>query len=285
MSALGVRQMAADELGWAIEQAAKEGWNPGLHDAASFFAADPEGFFVAERNGEPLGCLSAVRYGEDFGFIGLYIVREPYRGQGVGMALWREGMAHLAGRLVGLDGVPAQQANYARSGFALAWGNQRFEGRLPMPANPVGLAASSVVPLSDIGFDALCLDDRRVFPAPRPAFLRAWTGQPGAVARAWLEGGQLRGWALARPCREGYKIGPLVADDVSIARALAQSVCAALPPGERVALDVPLTNADAVELARELGLQPGFETARMYTGPAPRIEARRVFGITSFELG
>lgn len=94
-----------------------------------------------------------------------------------------------------------------------------------------------------------------------------------------------RGWALARPCREGYKIGPLVADDVSIARALAQSVCAALPPGERVALDVPLTNADAVELARELGLQPGFETARMYTGPAPRIEARRVFGITSFELG
>jgi hypothetical protein len=28
-----------------------------------------------------------------------------------------------------------------------------------------------------------------------------------------------------------------------------------------------------------------FETARMYTGPDPRIELNKVFGVTSFELG
>jgi GNAT superfamily N-acetyltransferase len=281
-SAFGVRTATSDEMGWIIEQAAREGWNPGLHDAASFYAADPEGFFVAQRNGELLGCISAVRYGDGLGFIGLYIVREPYRGQGVGMALWREGMAHLAGCLVGLDGVPAQQANYARSGFVLAWGNQRFDGPVPERApasNP------HVVPLADVDFDALCADDRRVFPADRTAFLRAWVQQPGAVGRAWREGGRLRGWALARRCRDGYKIGPLVADEASIARTLADAVCAVLPPGERVALDVPLTHPDAVQIAHDLGLQPGFETARMYTGPAPRTEAQRVFGITSFELG
>ncbi len=29
----------------------------------------------------------------------------------------------------------------------------------------------------------------------------------------------------------------------------------------------------------------GFETARMYTGPAPALPLRRIFGVTTFELG
>ena len=37
-------------------------------------------------------------------------------------------MTHLSGRTVGLDGVVAQQDNYRRSGFALAWRNARYEG-------------------------------------------------------------------------------------------------------------------------------------------------------------
>ena len=32
-------------------------------------------------------------------------------------------------------------------------------------------------------------------------------------------------------------------------------------------------------------MEPGFLTARMYAGPAPAIPLRRVFGVTSFELG
>ena len=70
-----VRTMRGDEVGpIAIELAAREGWNPGLHDAASFFAADPGGFLVAEHQGQPVGCIAAVSYAGRFGFIGLYIV-------------------------------------------------------------------------------------------------------------------------------------------------------------------------------------------------------------------
>ena len=38
-------------------------------------------------------------------------------------------------------------------------------------------------------------------------------------------------------------------------------------------------------MAREAGMEPAFETARMYTGAAPPIPVARVFGVTSFELG
>ena len=72
---LVVRNMTEADLALALEWAAAEGWNPGLHDAQCFYAADPEGFFLGELDGAPIGCVSAVRYGSGFGFLGLYIVK------------------------------------------------------------------------------------------------------------------------------------------------------------------------------------------------------------------
>ena len=81
---LVLRAMSEADLALALEWAAAEGWNPGLHDAHCFYSADPQGFFVGERDGLPIGCVSAVRYGSGFGFLGLYIVKAEHRGQGSG---------------------------------------------------------------------------------------------------------------------------------------------------------------------------------------------------------
>ena len=40
------RRMQADELQIAIDWAQQEGWNPGLHDAETFYQADPDGFLL-----------------------------------------------------------------------------------------------------------------------------------------------------------------------------------------------------------------------------------------------
>jgi hypothetical protein len=60
---LVLRRMTQADLALALEWAAAEGWNPGLHDAHCFYAADPEGFFLGELDGAPIGCVSAIRYG------------------------------------------------------------------------------------------------------------------------------------------------------------------------------------------------------------------------------
>ena len=277
-----IRTMRSDEIEIAIEFAALEGWNPGLHDASCFHAADPGGFLVAECLGQPVGCIAAVSYAGRFGFIGLYIVAPAWRGRGIGRRLWTEGMARLAGQVVGLDGVPAQQENYRRSGFELAWQNVRFVGA----ARRTGRTEpTQIVPLGAVDFALLCADDRRVFPAPRAEFLRCWIAMPDAAGLAWLEQGQVAGWGLIRRCREGHKIGPLVADDPSIASALFAALCERVPVGDTVYLDVPMPNADALTLARAQGLHGVFETARMYAGAAPACELQRVYGVTTFELG
>jgi hypothetical protein len=93
------------------------------------------------------------------------------------------------------------------------------------------------------------------------------------------------GYGVIRPCRAGFKVGPLFADDADLADRLWSALVSRASPGEPVYLDIPATNPLALDLAREHDLQPVFETARMYAGAAPAMPLRRLFGITTFELG
>ena len=86
-SSVTVNPMSPRDLDLAIEWAAREGWNPGLDDAACFYPADPEGFFIAYSGKTPVGTISAVRYGDDFGFIGLFLVTPERRGRQIGLVL------------------------------------------------------------------------------------------------------------------------------------------------------------------------------------------------------
>ncbi len=273
--------MTPPELEMVLEWAAAEGWNPGLQDAASFYAADPDGFLLGSIDGEPVASIFAVRYGSGFGFIGGYIVRPEFRGKGLGMAIWRAGMARLEGRNVGLDGVPAQQENYARSGFRLAHRNVRYEGRgTDVPV------ADRVLPLGPQDLAEVLEYDRAFFPDDRQQFMRCWLRQEGSVALGVRDaGGALLGYAVLRPCRAGFKIGPLCAESPQVAEELMQAVCGRVPADEPVFLDVPEPNAAAIELAERRGMHACFETARMYTGADPGLPLARQYGITTFELG
>lgn len=273
--------MTRDDVATAIEWAAAEGWNPGLHDAACFRAADPGGFLAGVLDDRVIATLSVVRYGASYGFLGLYIVERPHRGKGFGMKLWNAGLDHLGGRTVGLDGVLAQQANYRRSGFRFAHRNVRYAGR----ASGGGGDDSRIVPLSAVPLATLAAYDAAIFGVDRTDFLRAWVSQPDATAIGSANGGRLDGYAVMRRARAGFKVGPLFADDPEIARALFARLAKEAPPGATLYLDVAEPNRDAVALAERCGMSIVFETARMYAGPAMDLPIDRVFGVTTFELG
>ena len=271
--------MRPDEIALAADWAAAEGWNPGRADAACFATVDAQGFLIGELDGRPAATVSCVHYDQRFAFLGCYIVRPDLRGRGYGLRIWKAAMAHAGARTVGLDGVVAQQDNYQKSGFKLAYPNIRYGGTVAVAAPP-----ADVIALADVSFAKVEADDATVFPAPRSAFLRAWIGAPGHVGRALVRDGRLTAWGVIRPCRTGCKIGPLIADD----RAAAEAVFAALVSavgGGQVFVDVPSVNRDAVALAESHGLVPVLETARMYTGAIRPLRLERMFGVTTFELG
>lgn len=281
MAQIETRVLTGAEVETAVDWAAREGWNPGLADGASFHGAAPDAFLGAFTGGEMAACISVVRYSRDYGFLGFYICRPDLRGQGIGYGLWRAALAREEIAAIGLDGVVDQQENYRKSGFIYAHANHRYGGaaegrqRLEPVQTPVRRYGPELR-------DALGAYDRGVFGLDRARFLEVWTTQPEARVLVAGESG-CAGYGVLRPCREGAKIGPLFADDPETARALYLS----LTEGRAgpVFLDVPAPNAAAADLARAAGLAPVFETARMYRGPAPAMDLHRTFGITTFEFG
>jgi GNAT superfamily N-acetyltransferase len=261
------------------------GWNPGLDDAETFFAADPGGFFVGELDDEPIATVSGVRYDDTFGFIGCYIVSERFRGQGYGLAIHEAAREHLRGCTQGGDGVLENIEKYKRIGRVFAYRNARYEGIKPnnSPGQTPDLVDAREIPLALIeALDAAC------FPASRTAFLKAWLNQSGAHAlalRDLKDESTVRGYGVIRPCFRGWKIGPLFARDADAARILFEQLIHRIPGGDPFALDVPELNAAAMNLVRRHGMKEVFATARMYTGPFPKVNLDWTFGITTFELG
>ena len=276
-----IRTMTRQELDIAADWAAAEGWNPGLYDADCFYAADPDGFLVGLLDNEPVATISAVKYGRSFGFIGFYIVSPEYRGEGYGIQIWNAGLAYLKNRNIGLDGVVAQQDNYRKSGFSLAYRNIRYQGTggSDYPAD------TRIVQLCEVPFEEVCRYDRPFFPDDRTQFLKHWIDSFRSTATGILQNHKLAGYGVLRPCHSGYKIGPLFADSPEFAEHLFSALKGHAPEGEPIFLDTPEVNTAAVELAKRHNMSAAFETARMYTGKSPDLPLNRLFGVTTFELG
>jgi hypothetical protein len=280
-----IRNMSQAEVSIAIEWAAQEGWNPGLSDPLSFRMADPKGFFISKLGDQTAAVISATRYGKQFGFIGLYIVHPDFRGRGFGLEIWQVGMNYLKGLPIGLDGVVAQQSNYQKSGFQFAYRNIRFTGH----SRKIELASDSadelIVSLDQIPFSMIQDFDRSFFPADRTVFLSNWISQFGSFALGLIKDGALYGYGVIRPCRVGFKIGPLFANSELAAEKLYTSLCAGVANNSPVFLDVPECNPKAMALANRHHMQPMFETARMYKGSVGDVRIENTYGITTFELG
>lgn len=275
-----IRTMQPSDLREVLSLAAAEGWNPGVDDATAFYAADPNGFFVGELDGKPIAYISAVKYGDSYGFMGLYIVREGYRGKGYGLRLWEHAVRYLGGMVSGLDGVPAQIENYGRDGFVYAYRQMRFR------TDGAGMSADNLIaeatPASML--EQIAEYDTSVFGFQRTAFLNKWLQMPQAAVFHTRLGSKVTGYAVVRKCGSGYKIGPLFADDADTAEALLLRCCTSQGQGPYF-FDVSDVNKPALALAEKYEMTMEFETARMYKNGKPVFPVEKVFGVTTFELG
>lgn len=275
------RKAIRAELDIMMEWASAEGWNPGIDDASAFWAADPQGFWVAEEDGAIAAFLSLVRYGTDYAFLGFYIVHPDFRGKGIGPALWDKVLAENPGLVIGLDGVVAQQENYEKSGFRTAHRNIRYSGTVTAnSANADGLSE-----VSPVHMPLIAAYDESFNPAPRERFLREWMKEKETRhSVVLLEGAVVSGYGTIRACAEGFKIGPLFADSETMADVLFRKLVSSTGGG-LVFLDIPEPNAAARALCERYNMTPVFETARMYRGSAPQLPLGQIYGITTFELG
>ncbi len=270
-------------MDFLISSAAFHGWNPGLKDGQVFYQTDPNGFFIAELDGKPIGCISAVSYPNNYGFVGFYVMQPEYAGNYYGAQLGLKAIKYLSNHLVGLDGVVERIDNYRRLGFIYAYANARYE--FINNFNEDFILLDAIRNYDNSYFKQVMDYDKLCFPADRSKFMENWLMMENANSIVYADEGRLKGFGVIRKCLKGYKIGPLFADNYDIAESIFIALIGKTEKGESIYFDIPEINKYAVNITQKFNMNKVFATARMYNAAAPDLHLNKIFGITSFELG
>lgn len=278
-----IGQMRADETEILDQWATAEGWNPGLGDLSFAYGIDPEAFIALRSERRLVGGGSIFRHNASMGFMGLFILHPDYRRRGLGSMLWHFRRDRLIDRLstdasIGMDGVLDMVPFYMKGGFRQHHLNVRYQG-VAQSSAPAGCIDLSVIKMAQV----LALDDD-CFGSDRAGFMAGWLGRNGMFGAGIVEGDRLDGFAIARPSKIGFKIGPFYARSPQQAGRLLDDLCSRIA-GQQVQVDAPDVNPDAEALFSARGWLPVFKCARLYLGAAPNANLGATYGVCSLEFG
>lgn len=284
---LRVRQMEIDDLRLVLTWAEQEGWNPIQQTATAFFAADPLGFFILEKNKKPIASLSKVKYNNGLVVLGLYIVDSAYRGQGYGKYLWdivTEGLSKE--RYTELEGVVEQVDNYRASGFEIHATTSRYRKKSSKLTQETDESPHHITLTDTIALPDLIKYEHAILKQTRDAMLSEWLKSPFVRPLAAYNKSGICGYGQIAKAFDGYRIAPLYADDLDTAFYLYAKLTKYVEDNVSIYIDIPDDNKQAQELARLLDLEKTFETVRMYyKARVPEILTHKVFGKASLEIG
>jgi GNAT superfamily N-acetyltransferase len=249
--------------------------------------------------GRIIATTATLPYGGRFAWISMVLVAGAYRRRGLATLLMRRATDDLsAARLVPvLDATPDGRAVYRGLGFADCWGLHRLrrerrerqgeeaqderQAARDRACAPAGVA---IRPIRDADWSALCAFDAAAFGAHRGAVLAGLRGRLPAAELIALSGERILGFCLGRDGRIAAHIGPLVAENDAIARAmLAHAI-----DGIEAPLFIDL--ADAKSEVRMFLEGRGFAAVRPFTrmlhGRAERFDdPARTFAVLGPEFG
>ena len=291
---LTIKPLSINDIDFITELSRNEGFAPGVGDLGIYKNTDSQGLWVGWLNDNPIGCIAGVRYNNYYGFLGLFLVIQKYRGNGFGLQLWKKALNHLIDLpCVGLEAAPERIQDYSKWGFAISSTTTRWqwkgEGTLS-----IGYPASddcdcySFVEGSSIPSNAVEEFDAERETTPRPHFLADWLRHPaGKVIAVIDEKGKCHGFGRIRPCLlqngDGWRIGPLMADSAKLVKILLKKLIDSHPG--LVIIDSPGLNKSSYEVFKNLGFESKSETFRMYRGYQPPVSMSDVYGLACLELG
>ena len=243
------------------------------------------------RAGRIVATTATLPYDGRFAWISMVLVAGLYRRRGLATLLMRRAVDELsAARLIPvLDATPDGRAVYRALGFEDCWGLHRL--RRNGQTDPPGAVESfstrpnvTIRAIQDDDWPALRAFDAAAFGAQRGAVLAGLRGRLPAAELIAQSGNRVVGFCLGRDGRIAAHIGPLVAEDDAIARAiLARAIASIETP-----LFIDL--ADAKTEVRTFLEHRGFAPVRPFTRMLHRRSTRfddpaRTFAVVGAEFG
>ena len=261
-----------EAVGWSVNEWALR---PviGSEHARCYVAVTPSGEVIAVGSGIVYGPL---------GFVGNMIVAESHRRQGIGSAIILAVTEHLEGagcRRLELNATSDGRPLYERHGFRTT--GTSATATIRRDQLPHDRPAAPTRTTDDL--DALAAYDRPRFGGDRRALLRVLLDDPAARFVVAERAGAIAGTACVRT--DQPRIGPLVADDPSIAEALLNRAFDELPGVDALRLNLPPGNRIGAEWLAGLGVDIEPWDGRMARGEPIERREETLYGMTVGALG
>jgi GNAT superfamily N-acetyltransferase len=271
-----LRQMEPGDIESAMKLSTAEGWNQTEKDW-KLFIENPENICIAaECDNKVIGTTTAINYSNHVAWIGMVLVDQEYRGQGVSKVLLTNIFKKLEHfESVKLDATPQGQPVYKKFDFKdeyfivrmantsmknLAQGD---DNRLPEP-----------VQLKHIQ-EIIALDEY-IFGANRTQLIKFLVKEyPG---KAWLlkQNNRITGFALGRDGNKYHHIGPVIASTPIDAKILITKALNELT-NRPVIVDVLYDKDDLLNWLNSIGFVKQRDFIRMYKkeNPHPGITGKQ----------
>ncbi|NIM21935.1 MAG: GNAT family N-acetyltransferase [Candidatus Latescibacteria bacterium] len=267
MGPVAVRQLKAADLPFAFRLNLAERWNDQFSDVERMFQFEPDGGFIAEAEGRPVGHVFSISYG-GLGWIGLLIVEPKYRRRGIGTLLAVRVKDYLLSRgvqTIKLESVAEIADLYRQIGFVDEYDSLRLKRtaeRLP----PKGGNAVRSITKGDLS--ELVVFDAKYFGADRRRVLgKLYEASPQLCFIAHT-GTNVAGYVMCRKAHIGYNLGPLacIPQHPETASDLVRKCVGRLNSGAEIFVGVPAVNRAATQMWNELGFSEYSRSIRMRLG-------------------
>ena len=239
-------------------------WNQVPADWNRFIDLDPEGCFIAELDGVPVGTGTTTTYGDKVAWIGMIIVDENYRRHGLGRSIMLACIDYCKRKHIEvpkLDATPLGNKLYLTLGFVEEFLMDRREGRGGSFECAKSVRKFETNDLADVvKFDAVN------FGVPRPHIIERFAGEYpeiGFVSRD--RAGRIDGFLLGRKGLNAWQIGPWVADNARSAEDLFKAALNFLGD-QPVFFDIVAVNKAILPLVCKYGFKHQRPFVRMYLG-------------------
>lgn len=195
------------------------GWNQTLEDWAFFLTQAQNQAHLALWAHKPVGTVVGLDLGEGYSWISMMLVDQAFRRKGIGKALMQTVLGSGA-TAFGLDATPAGASLYVPMGFAPVQTLYRLTGTLPsakrIPSKVKALSRADWAEL--LRLDAIASGLNRAY-----MLNHLFTRYP-EYAFGYFEGPKLTGYCLGRKGKHYDQVGPIIAPDQNVARALWEAV-------------------------------------------------------------
>jgi GNAT superfamily N-acetyltransferase len=258
------RAMTPEDIPAGLTLCRLAGWNQLVRDWELFLQMNSDGCRVCvDEHGNVIGTVTTLPYQNHFTWIGMVLVNPDKERQGIGTQLLHEALRLAANQdTIKLDATPAGRKVYLKLGFIDEYRIIRMRGG----AIKIGDKKSIARPATASDFTSLLKQDRQVFGADRQ-FILEWNFRDAAqYAFVVEEHGRIKGFCLGRRGHDFDQVGPIVADDVTIAKQLLSGVlCQVID--KPIVLDILTHTPEWIDFVSSLGFTVLRPLIRMFRGP------------------